>query len=89
MYMGPITAADVQPGRHESIATPAARTPAHPVLRMAVGVPVLLLAALVMLPWAAVIAVSAGVFLGVRSVLAAPRAVAQAADYAGRIALGR
>jgi hypothetical protein len=89
MYMGPITAADVQPDGRESNLAKAAGTPAHPILRMAVGVPVLLLAALVMLPWAAVIAVSAGVFLGVRSVLAAPRAVAQAADYAGRIALGR
>lgn len=89
MYMGPITAADVQPGQLAPVAPETARTPAHPVLRMAVGVPVLLLAALVMLPWAAVIAISAGVFLGVRSVLAAPRAVAQAADYAGRIALGR
>jgi hypothetical protein len=70
-------------------ATQAMRASAHPVLRMAVGVPVLLLAALVMLPWAAVIALSAGAVLGVRAFLAAPRAVVQAADYAGRVALGR
>jgi len=94
MYMGPITAdpstAACVPADRRTVGAPQASQPsAHPVLRMAVGVPVLLLAALVMLPWAAVIALSAGAVLGVRAFLAAPRAVAQAADYAGRVALGR
>jgi len=91
MYMGPIIADET---RAELAPRPATSPmpsplPAHPALRMTAGVPVLLLAALVMLPWAAVIALSAGVVLGARALLCAPQAMIQAADYAGRVALGR
>lgn len=85
MYMGPIVATDVA----NVTRAPPPRVPASPALRLAAGVPVLLLAALVMLPWAAVIAVSAAVVLGARALLGTPRAFYQAADYAGRVALGR
>jgi hypothetical protein len=77
MYMGPITAA--APTR------PASR----PALRAAVGVPVLLLSGAVMLPWLAVNAAVAGIVFGGRALVASPRALVQAIDYAGRVALGR
>lgn len=68
MYMAPIT-------RTEIAASP-------PVLRRAVGLPVLVLAAVVTVPWLAVNALVAGVVL-------AGRFGMQAVDYAGQVALGR
>lgn len=60
-----------------------------PVLRAVIGVPVLLLAALIMLPWLVLnAAVSATVLMG-RGLIHGPRALVQAVDYAGRVALGR
>ena len=64
MYMAPVTRA--------------APPPARPGLRRAVGVPVLLLGALVMLPWLLVNLAMLGARFGV-----------QAVDYAGSVALGR
>ena len=68
MYMAPITRAK-----------PIAATPA---LRRAVGLPVLALAAAVMLPWLLLNGLVAGVVLAGRFGL-------QAMDYAGAVALGR
>ncbi|WP_305172559.1 hypothetical protein [Sphingomonas aurea] len=81
--MGPITAAaplelDVVVSR-----------PSSPLVRRAVGVPVLLVAAAAMLPWMALNAAVAGVVLGARGIAAAPKAVVQAIDYAGTVVLGR
>ncbi len=76
MYMGPITAVAV-------------RQPASPLLRRVAGVPVLLVAAPVMLAWLGTQAMVAGVVLGARGVAAAPRFALTALDYAGGIALGR
>ena len=64
MYMAPVTRA--------------ARSPARPGLRRVVGVPVLLLAALVMVPW-----------LLVNVLMLSARFGMQAVDYAGQVALGR
>lgn len=74
MYMGPIAAA---------------KAPASPLLRRATGVPVLLIAVLMMLPWLAGNALVAGIVLGARGIVAAPRALVSAIDYAGAVALGR
>ena len=68
MYMAPIARADA----------PAS----HPALRRAVGVPVLVLAAVITLPWLAANALVAGVAIAIGF-------GGQAADYAGKIALGR
>ena len=70
MYMAPIVKAT------------AVVTPAHPLLRRAVGLPVLALAAVVALPW---MAAQALVAAGAMTI----RAGVQAVDYAGTIALGR
>ncbi len=68
MYMAPITKAVPQP--------------AAPAIRLAVGVPVLAFAGLVMVPWMlAVGLVAAAMLLG--------RFGLQAIDYAGTVALGR
>ncbi len=77
MYMGPITAAA------------AVRTPASPALRRIAGVPVLLVAAPVMLAWLGTQAVVAGVVLGGKALAGAPRFALTALEYAGGIALGR
>lgn len=74
MYMGPVIAA---------------RAPAATPLRRAVGVPVLLLAAIVMLPWLAVNALVAGVALGWRGARRLPAVLLAMIDYAGTVALGR
>ena len=70
MYMAPIVKAP------ETIA------PVHPALRRAVGLPVLVLAAAVALPWMAAQALVGACVLAVRAGI-------QAVDYAGTIALGR
>ena len=70
MYMAPIVKA------------PEKTAPANAVLRRAVGVPVLALAALVAVPWMAAQALIAAAALAVRTGV-------QAVDYAGTIALGR
>ena len=71
MYMAPIVKAP-----HEIA------PPASPALRRAVGLPVLVIAAVVALPWMAVQGLVAGVVLGGRGIV-------QAIDYAGAVALGR
>ena len=68
MYMAPITRA--------------APVAARPALRRAVGLPVLLLAALVGLPWLLLNIATAAAMLLVRFLV-------QAVDYAGQVALGR
>lgn len=68
MYMAPINRIDIAPSR--------------PLVRRAVGVPVLALAAIVTVPWLAVNALVAGVVLTGRFGM-------QAVDYAGQVALGR
>ena len=68
MYMAPINRTDIAPSR--------------PLVRRAVGVPVLALAAVVTVPWLAVNALVAGVVLTGRFGM-------QAVDYAGQVALGR
>ena len=62
--------------------------PAPPApLRLLVGTPVLLLVAVVMLHWMALIALATTLVLGVKLLANAPRVVAQAIDYAGRTTL--
>lgn len=68
MYMAPITRTPLAPSR--------------PLLRRAVGLPVLVLAGLVTVPWLAGNALVAGVVL-------MGRFGVQAVDYAGQVALGR
>lgn len=68
MYMAPITRT--------------APPPARPALRLSVGVPVLLLALLVGLPWLVLNLLLAGLLLGGRFVL-------ETMDHAGQVALGR
>lgn len=68
MYMAPINRTDIAPSRL--------------LVRRAVGVPVLALAAVVTVPWLAVNALVAGVVLTGRFGM-------QAVDYAGQVALGR
>lgn len=68
MYMAPITRAPVAASR--------------PALRRAIGVPVLLLAALVALPWLLLTLLFAGLLL-------AGKFLVEATDYAGQVALGR
>lgn len=64
MYMAPVTRTVSAPSR--------------PALRRTVGLPVLLLAALVMLPW-----------LLINLMMLSARFGVQAVDYAGQVALGR
>lgn len=68
MYMAPITRAKAPP--------------APPALRRAAGVPVLLLAVLVGVPWLLANLLLAGALLG-------GRFASEAVDYAGQVALGR
>lgn len=70
MYMAPIVKAESRPAA------------ANPALRRLVGVPVLIVAGVVALPWAAMQALVAGVVL-------TGRVTMEAVDYAGTIALGR
>lgn len=74
MYMGPITAA---------------RAPSGLIARRCVGVPVLMLAGAVMIPWLAGSALVAGVALAGRAATGLPRFLVSAIDYAGEIAIGR
>lgn len=78
MYMGPIVAARAP-----------ARPASGPALRAVIGLPVLLLAMLVMLPWLALQAAFTGVLFAIGALTALPRTLRQAIDYAGRVALGR
>lgn len=74
MYMGVITAARPSSGR---------------VARVAIGVPVLLVAGVAMIPWLAGNGLIAGAVLAGRTVTRLPRLMAQAIDYTGEIAIGR
>lgn len=74
MYMAPIVRA---------------RPAAPAALRVAAGAPVVLFATLLMLPWLAAIAIVTMLVVGIESLAAAPRALVQAIDHAGRVALGR
>ena len=75
MYMAPIV-------REKRPASPAA-------LRVAVGVPVLVLSAALMLPWLAVNGAVSAATAAVLALARGPRALAQAVSYAGEVALGR
>ncbi|MBJ6123392.1 hypothetical protein [Sphingomonas mollis] len=74
MYMGPIVAA---------------KSSSSPLARVLVGIPTLMLAAMLLLPWLAANAMAAGLMLGLRALPGAPRALMAAIDYAGTVALGR
>ena len=74
MYMAPIVAA---------------RPASSPLARRLVGAPVLLVSVAVMAPWLAVNAIVSAAVLGGGAIGRAPRAVLQAIDYAGEVALGR
>ncbi|QNA85972.1 hypothetical protein G4G27_19775 [Sphingomonas sp. So64.6b] len=74
MYMAPIVAA---------------KAPASTPARRIVGAVVLPLSAAVMLPFLAVYALYAGTVLALRAIPKAPRALLDAVDYAGSVALGR
>lgn len=74
MYMAPVTRA---------------RPASSPVARRLVGAPVLLLSVAVMAPWLAVNALISGVVIGGLALGRGPRALLQAIDYAGEVALGR
>lgn len=73
MYMAPIVRA---------------RAPVSPTARRVTGAIVLPLSAAVMLPFLAGYALYAGLALGVRGVIKAPRTVLQMVDYAGTVILG-
>ena len=74
MYMAPIV--QVRPA-------------VSPLKRRLVGAPVLLLSVAVMVPWLAVNAAVSGVVVGALALGRGPRALLQAIDYAGEVALGR
>lgn len=74
MYMAPIVRA---------------RPAVSPLKRRLVGAPVLLLSVAVMVPWLAVNAAVSGVVVGALALGRGPRALLQAIDYAGEVALGR
>ena len=74
MYMAPIVRA---------------RPASSPLARRLVGAPVLLLSVAVMAPWLAVNAAVSAVVLGGLAIGRGPRALLQAIDYAGEVALGR
>lgn len=74
MYMAPIVQA---------------RPAVSPLKRRLVGAPVLLLSVAVMVPWLAVNAAVSGVVVGALALGRGPRALLQAIDYAGEVALGR
>ncbi|MGY4395162.1 hypothetical protein ACVWZA_000323 [Sphingomonas sp. UYAg733] len=74
MYMAPIVAA---------------KAPASTTARRVVGAIVLPLCAAVMLPFLAVYALYAGTVLALRAIPKTPRALLDAVDYAGSVALGR
>ena len=74
MYMGPITAA---------------RPPSGRILRRVVGVPVLLVAGVVMIPCLLGSGLFAAVAIGGRATIRLPRLIASGVDYAGEIAIGR
>jgi len=66
-----------------------ARPASSQAARLLVGTPTLLFAAAVMVPWVAVIGLVTGAVLGLKLLKGAPRALMQAAEYAGQVALGR
>ena len=74
MYMGPITAA---------------RPPSGRIARRIVGVPVLLAAGIVMIPWLAGNGLVAALAIAGRAAVRRPRLVTSAVDYAGEVAIGR
>lgn len=74
MYMGPITAA---------------RPPSGRIARRIVGVPVLLAAGIVMIPWLAGNGLVAALAIAGRAAVRLPRLVTSAVDYAGEVAIGR
>ena len=75
MYMAPIVRAR--------------RAPSSPLARRLIGAPVLLVSVAAMLPWLAVNAVVSGAVVGALALARGPRALVQAIDYAGEVALGR
>ena len=74
MYMAPITRA---------------RPASSLTARRLVGAPVLLLSVAVMAPWLAVNALISAAVIGGLAIGRGPRALLQAIDYAGEVALGR
>lgn len=74
MYMGPITAA---------------RPPSGRIARRIVGVPVLLAAGIVMIPWLAGNGLVAALAIAGRAAVRLPRLVTSAVDYAGEVGIGR
>ena len=74
MYMGPITAA---------------RPPSGRITRCIVGVPVLLVAGIVMIPWLAGNGLVAAFAIAGRVTVRLPRLLVSAVDYAGEVAIGR
>jgi len=74
MYMGPITAA---------------RPPSGRTTRCIVGVPVLLFAGIVMIPWLAGNGLVAAFAIAGRATVRLPRLLVSAVDYAGEVAIGR
>ncbi len=93
MYMGPIVAESATTlvpatAGFDTVAV-TRRRPSTPLARRIAGVPMLAFAAMVMLPWFAFYAVVAAAVLGARGLIAAPRALVDAVDYAGKVALGR
>lgn len=74
MYMGPISRA---------------KAPAKAPVRRSAGTAMLLVSALVMLPWLAGYVLFAGAALVFRLASKAPRALLDMIDYAGTVALGR
>jgi len=74
MYMGPITAA---------------RPPSGRTMRRIVGVPVLLVAGIVMIPWLAGNGLVAAFAIAGRATVRLPQLLVSAVDYAGEVAIGR
>lgn len=66
-----------------------ARPASSPLARRLVGAPVLLVSVAVMLPWLAVNVVVSAAVVGGLALGRGPRALLQAIDYAGEVAIGR
>ena len=66
-----------------------ARPASSPLARRLVGAPVLMLSVAVMVPWLAVNAAVSAVVLGGLALGRGPKALVEAIDYAGEVALGR